>query len=84
MSLYTGASCFDKLLKVNNTLQELNLRGNAIGDDGMSLVSDGLQYNKALTKLNVRHCGLSVKGTVARLSIRQSLITPGTSFHAVV
>ena len=36
---------------------------NDIGDDGMSSVADGLQYNKSLTKLNVRECGFSVKGT---------------------
>ena len=40
------------------------MRGNDIGDDGMSSVADRLQYNKTLTKLNVQLCGLSVKGTV--------------------
>ena len=37
---------------------------NVIGDDGMSSVADGLQYNKSLTKLDIKWCGLSVKGTV--------------------
>ena len=60
----TGASCLGELLKVNNSLQELNMECNSIGDDGMSSVADGLQYNKTLTKLNVDLCGLSVKGTV--------------------
>ena len=60
----TGASCFGELLKVNNSLQELDMGGNAIGDDGMSSVADGLQYSKTLTNLNVQECGLSVKGTV--------------------
>ena len=60
----TGASCLGELLKVNNSLQELDMGTNAIGDDGMSSVADGLQYNKTLTKLNVEHCRLSVKGTV--------------------
>ena len=40
------------------------MEGNAIGDDGMPLVADGLQYNKTLTKLDVRWCELSVKGTI--------------------
>ena len=40
------------------------MHGNDIGDDGMLFVVDGLQCNNALTKLNVRRCGLSVKGTV--------------------
>ena len=37
---------------------------NDIGDDGVSLVVDGLQYNNTLTKLDIGRCGLSVKGTV--------------------
>ena len=60
----TGASCLGELLKVNNSLQELDMGHNAIGDDGMSSVADGLQYNKTLTNLNVRGCGLSDKGNV--------------------
>ena len=58
----TGASCVGELLKVNNSLQELNMYNNPIGDDGVSAVADGLQCNKTLTKLNVSLCGLSVKG----------------------
>ena len=60
----TGASCLGELLKVNNSLQELGMGANAIGDDGMLSVADGLQYNKTLTRLEVDECGLSVKGTV--------------------
>ena len=61
----TGASCLGELLDLNNSLQELDMGWNAgIGDDGMSSVADGLQYNKTLTKLNVEQCRLSVKGTV--------------------
>ena len=60
----TGASCVGELLKVNNSLQELNMYNNPIGDDGVSAVADGLQCNKTLTKLSVSVCDLSVKGTV--------------------
>ena len=60
----TGASCLGELLKVNNSLQELDMRYNDIGDDGMSSVADGLQYNNTLRKLDVEGCRLSVKGTV--------------------
>ena len=60
----TGASCLGELLKVNNSLQELYMGYNVIGDDGMSSVADGLQYNKSLKTLHVSECGLSVKGTV--------------------
>ena len=59
----TGASCLGELLKVNNSLQKLNMGWNII-DDGISSVADGLQYNKTLTKLNMEWCGLSYKGTV--------------------
>ena len=60
----TGASCVGELLKVNNSLQELVMWGNQIGDDGMSSVADGLQCNNTLTNLDVRECGFLVKGTV--------------------
>ena len=60
----TGAGCVGELLKVNNSLQKLDMGGNPIGDDGMSLVADGLQCNNTLTKLYVGECGFSVKGTV--------------------
>jgi len=65
----TGASCVGELLKVNNSLQELVMWGNPIGDGGISSVADGLQCNNTLTKLNVFECGFSVKGTVV---LRQS------------
>ena len=60
----TGASCVGELLKVNNSLQGLDMSGNPIGDDGVSAVADGLQCNNTLTKLHVQECGFSVKGTV--------------------
>ena len=59
-----GASCVGELLKVNNSLQELVMWNNPIGDDGMSSIADGLQCNNTLTKLSVKECGFSVKGTV--------------------
>ena len=60
----TGASCVGELLKVNNSLQELDMSFNPIDDDGVSAVADGLQCNNTLTKLNIGECGFSVKGTV--------------------
>ena len=59
----TGASCVGELLKVNSSLQELEMWRNPIGDDGMSSVADGLQCNNTLTRLVVKRCGFSVKGT---------------------
>ena len=65
----TGASCVGELLKVNNSLQELVMWNNPIGDDGMSSVADGLLWNNTLTMLDVHICEFSVKGTVV---LRQS------------
>ena len=58
----TGASCLGELLKVNNSLQELYINHNDIGDDGMLSVADGLQHNKSLKTLCAQICGISVKG----------------------
>jgi len=60
----TGAGCLGELLKVSNSLQELSMWHNDIGDEGMSSVAEGLKCNKTLTKLDIAVCGLSVKGTV--------------------
>ena len=48
----------------STTLRELNVRGNDNGDNWISLITEGLQSNKMLTKLDVSLCHLSVKGTV--------------------
>ena len=60
----TGAIAVSKLLVGNCTLQELNVSSNDIGDDGISVIVEQLQHITTLTKLYVRRCGLSVKGTV--------------------
>ena len=75
VTVTTGASCLSELLKVNNSLQELDMYKNDIHDDGLLLVVDGLHCNNTLTKLDVERCGLSVKGTVVYniIRIRQSL-----------
>ena len=48
----------------STTLRELGIGGNDIGDDGISVITEGLQSNETLTKLDVSDCGFSVKGTV--------------------
>ena len=40
----------------------LNVGGNEIGDDGISMISEELQHNNSLTELNVINCGFSAKG----------------------
>jgi len=39
------------------------MNGNPINDDGISLIIEGLQCKKTITKLDVEECGLSAKGT---------------------
>ena len=48
----------------STTLRELNVSHNQFGDNGMSLITDGLRSNKMLIKLDVSSCDLSVEGTV--------------------
>ena len=48
----------------STTLRKLNVSYNDNGDNWISIVTEGLQSNKMLTKLNVSWCYLSVKGTV--------------------
>ena len=48
----------------STTLRELDVSWNDIGDNGISVITEGLQSNKMLTKLDVSECRFSVKGTV--------------------
>ena len=49
----------------NYTLQMLDVSGNTIGDDGISVIVEQLQHiTYTLTKLCVAKCGLSEKGTI--------------------
>ena len=46
------------------TLRVLDVSYNDISDDGITVISEALQHNKSVTRLEVMKCGLSVKGTV--------------------
>ena len=51
------------MLMKNNKLQYLNIAGNCeIGDDGVKLITEGLQYNNTLIELDAMYCGISVEG----------------------
>ena len=60
----TGATAVSKLLMYNNTLQRLDVGDNTIGDDGLSVIVEQLHHITTLTRLDVKECGLSVKGIV--------------------
>ena len=44
------------------TLRELNVSFNATGDNGISVITEGLQSNKTLKTLNVSVCSFREKG----------------------
>ena len=62
--IITGAVYISQLLTATRTLQDLNMRDNDVGDEGIKVISEALQHNKSLTSLWILECGLSVKGTV--------------------
>ena len=62
--IITGAVYINQLLNSIPTLQYLNMRRNDIGDEGIAIISKGLQHNRSLTTLKVVNCQLSVSGSV--------------------
>jgi len=46
------------------SLRKLDVGGNPIGDDGISLISNVLKDNTILYHLDVEGCGSSVKGSI--------------------
>ena len=57
----TGAISISQALMVNQTLLELYMGYNHIGDDGITAIASSLS-NSSITLLNVRECGISVVG----------------------
>ena len=57
----TGAISISQALMVNQTLLELYMGYNQIGDDGVTAIASSLS-NSSITLLNVRECGISVVG----------------------
>ena len=57
----TGAISISQALMVNQTLQELYMGVNHIGDDGIIAIAESLSKS-SITLLNVIRCGISVVG----------------------
>ena len=57
----TGAISITKMMMVNHSLQELWMRYNNIGDDGISAIAGALG-NCKINKLDVRVCGITLTG----------------------
>jgi len=60
---YIGVNSIVGFLK-NYNLEILHINGNSIGDNGMSVMMNGLQQNKTLVQLHVKECEFSAKGTL--------------------
>ena len=58
----TGAISISQALMVNQTLLELYMGGNQIGDDGITAIAGSLS-NSSIILLDVWLCGISVVGT---------------------
>ena len=70
-----GAISISQALMVNQTLLELFMRSNKIGDDGITAIAGSLS-NSSITVLDVGECGISfvgVRSFAAALSSNQNI-----------
>ena len=71
----TGAISISQVLMVNQTLLELHMRDNTIGDNGITAIAGSLS-NSNITLLNVVYCGIRLVGMIslaAALSSNQNI-----------
>ena len=52
------------MLLENDKLKYLDIHDNNIGDDEVRQISEGLQHNNTLTKLDMQKCDFSVEGSL--------------------
>ena len=60
----TGAVSIGEMIKINHTLQLLQIGDNPIGDEGMATIATNLNYSM-ISKLYVHKCNITVTGTKA-------------------
>jgi len=63
MNYSSGASSIKNMLMENN-VQNLSIGFNKINDNGMKEVSESLQHDNTLTRLDAEDCGFSVEGMI--------------------
>ena len=71
----TGAISISQALMANQTLLDLHMYGNKIGDDGITAIARSLSTSN-ITLLNVRKCGVGLIGVTslaAALSFNQNI-----------
>ena len=76
----TGAISISQALVINQTLLELDMVGNQIGDNGIAAIAGSLS-NSSITLLNVGGCAISVVG--ARL-IMKSAVDSAVCKHVII
>ena len=57
----TGAISISEMIKINHTLQVLDIGGNPIGDEGIAAIARNLD-NASISELNVGNCNITVTG----------------------
>ena len=57
----TGAVSISEMIKINHTLQVLDISGNPIDDKGIAAIARTLD-NASISELNVSHCNITVTG----------------------
>ena len=62
----TGAVSISEMIKINHTLQVLNISRNPIGDEGIVAIARAL-YNARISELDVSYCNITVDGAIAIL-----------------
>lgn len=60
---HAGAAYIKKMLVENDKLKYLDIHDNNIGDDEVRQITEGLQHNNTLTKLDMQKCDFSVEGS---------------------
>ena len=57
-----GAKSLGRALSVNSSLEELDISGTSVGDEGVAHIANALQANTTVKVLDVSNCGISDKG----------------------
>ena len=74
----TAIAAISELLQVNNTITELNLRGNDLADAGTVVLCEGLKVNTSIKTLNLEYTDMGnagVAAVAAMLRVNQSIKT---------
>jgi len=81
----TGAISISKMMMENHSLQEIDMRYNKIGDDGISVIAGALG-NCKINKLNVSGCGITLTGSrslATALSSNNTIRQLGLMFNPI-